>query len=103
MAEKPTKDRTAGTGESASLRCQGSHSASLCIKRVESIDYGSGIAGYNGGGKYDGEESAEREDNILGAEHFEIGLGERENWGERVDMCLSMLFNVSGRGCIEVE
>lgn len=79
LAEKSTKDRTAGTGESTSLRCQGSHSVSLCIKRVEN---GSGITGNNCRGKYDGKESAEGEDDIVEGNHIEVGSGEMKIWGE---------------------
>ena len=71
MGEKPTKNGTVCTGESFSLGCQGCHSASFCVERV---DDGSDIASNDGRGKNGGEESAEEEDNILEAEHFEVRL-----------------------------
>lgn len=71
LGEKTTKNGTVCTGESAGLGCQGCHSASFCVKRV---DDGSDIASNDGRGKDGGKESAEEEDNILEAEHFEVRL-----------------------------
>lgn len=75
LGEKPTQGRTAGTGESTSLGCQGSYSAPLRIQRVDDRSH---IMSNNGRGAYNGEEGAEGEDNILKAEHFEVGLRKGE-------------------------
>ena len=74
LGEKTTENGTVCTGESAGLGGQGCHSASFCVKRV---DDGSDIASNNGRGKNGCEESAEEEDNILEAEHFEVRLRKR--------------------------